>query len=97
MCTRDLRVCPVDQDALAGVLASGALAGTALDVVERRPAGDRHPLLGLPNVIITPHIVGATHPTLRRAEMAAAAALAAGKVPGHLANPEILAGKEAVS
>jgi D-3-phosphoglycerate dehydrogenase len=84
----------VDEDALATALATGGLAGAALDVVERRPAGDRHPLLDLPNVIITPHIGGATHETLRRgAEMAAAAvaALAAGDVPGHLVNPGVLA------
>jgi D-3-phosphoglycerate dehydrogenase len=88
----------VDEDALATALASGGLAGAALDVVERRPAGDRHPLLDLPNVIITPHIGGATHETLRRgAEMAAAAvaALTAGEVPGHLVNPEVLARREA--
>jgi len=88
----------VDEDALATALATGGLAGAALDVVEHRPAGDRHPLLDLPNVIITPHIGGATHETLRRgAEMAAAAvaALAAGEVPGHLVNPEVLARREA--
>ena len=87
----------VDEDALATALASGSLAGAALDVVERRPAGDRHPLLDLPNVIITPHIGGATHETLRRgAEMAAAAvaAVAAGEVPSHLVNPEVLARRE---
>jgi len=90
----------VDEDALAGALASGSLAGAALDVVEPRPGGSRHPLLDLPNVIITPHIGGATHQTLRRgAEMAAAAvaALAAGEVPDHLVNPGVLARKEAAS
>jgi len=88
----------VDEDALARALASGALAGAALDVAERRPAGDRHPLLDLPNVIITPHIGGATRETLRRgAEMAAAAVarLVSGEVPDHLLNPEIFARKEA--
>jgi len=88
----------VDEDALARALTSGNLAGAALDVTERRPAGDRHPLLDLPNVIITPHIGGATHETLRRgAEMAATAvaALVSGEIPDHLLNPEILARRQA--
>lgn len=87
----------VDEDALAGALASGILAGAALDVVERRPAGDRHPLLDLPNVIITPHIGGATRETLHRgAEMTASAVarMASGEIPDHLVNPEVLARKE---
>ena len=81
----------VDEDALARALASGALAGAALDVVEWRPAGHRHPLLDLPNVIITPHIGGATRETLRRgAEIAAAAVtrLLAGETPDYLLNPD---------
>jgi D-3-phosphoglycerate dehydrogenase / 2-oxoglutarate reductase len=90
----------VDEDALAKALARGHLAGAALDVVERPPAGDRHPLLEAPNVIITPHIGGATRETLRRgAEMAASAVarLVSGEVPDHLVNPEVLARKEATS
>ena len=88
----------VDEDALTRALASGRLAGAALDVAEMRPAGDRHPLLDLPNVIITPHIAGATRETLRRgAEMAAAAvaSLVAGEAPAHLVNAEVLARAEA--
>jgi D-3-phosphoglycerate dehydrogenase / 2-oxoglutarate reductase len=87
----------VDEDALAAALASGTLAGAALDVVERRPPGDRHPLLDLPNVIITPHIGGATRETLQRgAEMTAAAVarLACGEIPDHLVNPEVLVRRE---
>jgi D-3-phosphoglycerate dehydrogenase len=87
----------VDEDALAAALTSGTLAGAALDVVERRPAGDRHPLLDLPNVIITPHIGGATQETLQRgAKMTASAVarLASGEIPDHLVNPEVLARKE---
>jgi D-3-phosphoglycerate dehydrogenase len=88
----------VDEDALARALASGALAGAALDVAQPRPAGHRHPLLDLPNVIITPHIGGATREALRRgAEMAAAAVarVLSGEVPDHLVNPEALARQEA--
>ena len=90
----------VAEGALARALAGGALAGAALDVVERRPAGDRHPLLELPNVIITPHIGGATHETLRRGAQLCAAAvgrLVSGQVPDNLLNPGILARKEASS
>ena len=88
----------VDEDALARALANGTLAGAALDVAEPRQTGDRHPLLDLPNVIITPHIGGATRETLRRgAEMAAAAvaSVLSGAVPDHLLNPEALARQEA--
>jgi D-3-phosphoglycerate dehydrogenase len=56
----------VDEEALDAALASGHLAGAALDVV--RPHSERgpHPLLRHENVVITPHIGGATHETLLR-------------------------------
>lgn len=80
----------VDEEALQGALADGLLAGAALDVAERAPGGGRHPLLDLPNVIVTPHIGGATRETLRRgAEMTASAvaALLADAEPDYLLNP----------
>lgn len=63
----------VDEEALAEGLASGRLAGAALDLVSPSPATGRHPLLAFPNVILTTHVGGATFETLRNAaEMIAA-------------------------
>ena len=56
----------VDEAALDAALASGHVAGAALDVVRPRAREGPHPLLRHPNVVITPHIGGATHETLLR-------------------------------
>lgn len=56
----------VDEEALDAALASGHLAGAALDVVHPRSQGGPHPLLRHENVVITPHVGGATHETLLR-------------------------------
>jgi D-3-phosphoglycerate dehydrogenase len=56
----------VDEAALDAALSSGHLAGAALDVVRPRTGHDPHPLLRHENVVITPHIGGATYETLLR-------------------------------
>lgn len=54
----------IDEDALAEALRSGRLAGAALDIASAAQEGSPHPLLGLGNVILLPHIGGATTDTL---------------------------------
>jgi phosphoglycerate dehydrogenase-like enzyme len=48
----------VDSDALAEALAAGRLAGACLDVTEPEPLPREHPLWGLANVVVTPHVAG---------------------------------------
>ena len=46
----------IDEVALAGALRRGALAGAALDVVEREPLAADSPLRGTDNCLLTPHM-----------------------------------------
>lgn len=48
----------VDEEALINALKTGKIAGVALDVFSTTPLPKDHPLWGIKNVIITPHVAG---------------------------------------
>jgi D-3-phosphoglycerate dehydrogenase len=60
----------VDED-LQAALGSGKVAGAALDVFRSEPVTD-HPLFGVPNVVVTPHLGASTAEATDRAGFQAA-------------------------
>lgn len=82
----------VNQEGLYRALAEGRIAAAALDVTDPEPIRPDDPLLGLANVIVTPHIASASVATRSRMAMLAARNLVdalSGKVPKHPVNREI--------
>jgi len=83
----------VDEQALAGALERGDLAGAALDVFEQEPVDVKNPLLKMDNVLVTPHIASATArmaPETRRRLGREIATVLQGKWPRSAVNPGVL-------
>jgi D-3-phosphoglycerate dehydrogenase len=81
-----------DTDALVEALRSGQLGGAGLDHFEGEHLPTDHALVSMPNVVLTPHIGGATWDTeCRQATMVAdeLTRLLAGEGLHHSANPEV--------
>ncbi len=82
-----------DLDAITDALSSRKLGGAGLDHFEGEFLAADHPLVSMPNVVLAPHIGGATYDT--EANHTALIAddlirLLAGDRPLHIANPEVL-------
>lgn len=82
----------VDSIALADALKSGGIAAAALDVTDPEPIPADHPLVGLDNCLIVPHIASASRATRGKMASMAAANLLAGvrgeRLPTPV-NPEV--------
>jgi len=82
----------VDQDAMLAALESGRLGGAGLDHFPNEYIAPDHPLTRIPNVVLTPHIGGASFETIDRHTAIIARGIAdvmEGKRPGQLVNGDV--------
>jgi D-3-phosphoglycerate dehydrogenase len=82
-----------DLDALTAALTVGHLGAAALDHFDGEVLPTDHPLVGMTNVVLTPHIGGATYDCETNHTTAMAeglTALVAGVRPDNLVNPDVL-------
>ena len=84
----------VDEDALVAALREGRLAGAGLDVYASEAMPPDHPLLNLPNTVLTPHVGASSDAAGRRTAVQVAEQVVEvlrGRRPEHLVNPEVWA------
>jgi len=83
----------IDEAALLWALSERWIAGAALDVLVQEPPAPDHPLLALPNVIVTPHAAFYSEASIAELQEKAARNVAdvlQGKRPAHIVNREVL-------
>ena len=81
----------VDNEALLYALEQGRIAGAAFDTFETHPVSSNSPFLSLDNVVLTPHIGGATDGTVKRYSQMIVDGIEKfinGERPENLVNPE---------
>ncbi|HSB68744.1 MAG TPA: hydroxyacid dehydrogenase [Candidatus Methylomirabilis sp.] len=82
----------VDEAALAEAIKGGRIGGAGLDVIVDEPLQANHPLAGLPNVILTPHMAGVTEEAMMRMAQNAAedvVRVLRGERPKYPVNPDV--------
>jgi D-3-phosphoglycerate dehydrogenase len=83
----------MDEMALAQWLAANPNAGAGLDVFSAEPLRLDHPLLGLGNVVLTPHSAASSEAALRRMALDVAEGVVdvlCGRMPKNLVNRDVL-------
>ena len=83
----------IDEPALVAALRDGQIAGAGLDVMEEAAPPADHPLFGMNNVIITPHVAFLSRQSVLELEVRTAKATAdvlQGRMPEFLVNPAVL-------
>lgn len=81
----------VNEKDLVEALRAGTIAGAGLDVFDNEPNVDPE-LIGMENVVLTPHIASATHEArekMGQQAVAAIIAIASDQKPENLVNPEV--------
>ena len=80
----------IDEAALVDALKANAIGGAGIDVFEVEPPPADHPLFGLPNVVLGPHVAGVTEASMKGMAVAVAEVIEtvlAGRQPATLLNP----------
>lgn len=81
----------VDEEALAEAVRSGNLAGAAVDVLRVQGEGSPSALIGVPGIIVTPHMATFSRESMERVAMSAARSIVSalrGERPAGLVNPQ---------
>jgi D-3-phosphoglycerate dehydrogenase len=92
------RAALVDTEALVDALRTAAIGGAAVDVHDREPLGEDHPLVSLDNVTLTPHLASSTKECSEKSPRILAQDLRRmfdGSTPRHAVNPEALSAARA--
>lgn len=83
----------INEAALAEALRCGQIAGAGIDVFADEPPAADHPLFGLHNCLLSPHVAGVTEAGMKDMALHVAAVIdtvSRGEVPATLLNPEVL-------
>jgi phosphoglycerate dehydrogenase-like enzyme len=85
----------IDEESLAEAVKEKRIAGAAVDVLREQGANSRSALIGVPGIIVTPHMATFAQEAMDRVALSAAQSIVAvlrGERPDGVVNPEIYAG-----